>query len=213
MGYVNQTVAIIIFAIILVIAATAAFIIDPCNFEKTRWRTFLITAASLGIVITFTWYFFLLEQNVDTQLSMIQTEKRHIEDGIVKASVSDIQKNSDIIPEFCAELCPLQKISYCSKSKLCKCKRKLHQTTLSYRLFDTWDHFTGSTVQPVGDIAYFLQWASSKKLRSQWQRQYINFTPETQRFGDRLFEVASELERTPDAYRNAACKINREFFS
>lgn len=212
MGYVNQTVAIIIFAIILVIATVAAFLIDPDKFDKTRWRTFLVTAASLGIIITFTWYFFLLEQNVDTQLNMAHTEKRHIEEGIVKASVSDIQKNSDIIPEFCAELCPLQKVGYCGKSKLSKCKRKLHQTTLSYRLFDTWDHFTGSTIHPVGDIAYFLQWASSKKLRSQWKRQYINFTPQTQRFGDKLFETTDGLARTPAAYQNAALQINHEFF-
>lgn len=231
MATVRTSTVIMVFVLILVIAAMAALFIDPETFDKTRWRTFLVTAASLGIIITFMWYFFLVEQNIRTEQATDLNERRHIEEGIIDASVKEIQNNSDIIPEFCASLFPLQ--DFCEKSRdsqqdfscslneksrdsqqdsRCPLKKKiLHEVTLSYRLFDTWEHFTEASLHPVGDVTYFLQWASSKQLEDQWRKQHINFTKKTREFGDLLFERAKLIkDRTPSAYNHEAYKLFRE---
>ena len=198
-----------VFVLIIVLAIIAALMIDPANFDKTRWRTFLITAASLGIVITFMWYFFLVEQNYSVQDTIDTSERRHIEEGIVEASVADIQKNSGIIPAFCESLFPLQ-FGHCKYECSLNRKKLLHETTLSYRLFDTWDHYVLSKINPVSDMTYFLQWASSPHLKKQWDKQYINFNSKTQLFGDLLFKEASEIKMlTPHAYSTAAKRIFR----
>ncbi len=210
MATVGRSTIIMVFILIFVISLVAATLVNPEEFDKTRFRTFLVTAASLGIVIAFVWYFFLLEQHLKSEDDDNFAIRRRIEEGIIDASVSDIQKNSDIIPNFCASLFPLQEFEYTPPIKYTK-KEMLHEVTLSYRLFDTWEHYISGAIHPVSDISYFLQWASSPLLESQWKKQYVNFSKETQKFGDCLFERAKTIcDRTPEAYEKEAYQIFRK---
>lgn len=213
MTTVNTSVVIAVFLLILVISMVTAIIISPENFERSRWRIFLVTAASLGIIITFMWYFFLVEQNVENKKITTCNERRHIESLVIDASVKSIQTNSELAPQFCSSLFPLQE-SYVYEEHEPKCsryKKSVIVSTLSYQLFDTWDHYVYSTFQPKGDIAYFLQWATSKELQHQWTKQYINFDKNTQKFANILFNSANEIDNISDPVEYE--KASREVYS
>jgi hypothetical protein len=198
---VNTSVVILVFILILVISAVAAMVIDPTNFDKTRWRTFIVTAAALGIVITFMWYFFLVEQSIDTDMKDELDTRRHMGKNIIDNCVGGIEKSCEKIPGFCSSIMPLQE------------PKDIERATLSYRLFDSWEYCAQCPFQNRGDIALFLQWCKSKKLKKQWLKQRCNFSEKTERFGDLLFEVSSKTKNTPTSYKIASKEVLRRLRS
>lgn len=213
MGTVNTSVVIAVFILIIILSLIIAIMINPGEFDKSRCRTFLVTAASLGIVITFMWYFFLVEQTVDNDKLIQCNEHRHIGSMMLNASVDKIQDSVDIIPEFCSSLLPLQDNSGCNNvNEHSQIKRDVTTATLSYTLFDTWEHYVGSVYRPQGIVAYFLQWSTSKQLRDQWSRQYINFDCKTQKFAQILFDKSDQMEdiHNPYQYQIDANEIIRD---
>lgn len=212
MSTVNTGVVIAVFILILVLSLIAAIIIDPMNFDKSRFRTFIVTAASMGIIITVMWYLFLVEQNSDNQKMVQCNERRHVEDVMLNASVKSIQDNAEIIPRMCSSLLPLQNISNPPPSTHSQHQQDIHIATLSYQLFDTWEHYTTTLCRPTGTVAYFLQWSTSPILKEQWKKQYVNFDRRTQDFGDRLFAASAQIEdiHCPYSYQDASDRFIRD---
>ena len=215
MVLVSPNIALGIFAVIIVISAIVSWYMrDYGNYDKGSFHTFVAILAGLGVFVTFMFYYniILLQQQQQT-FANIQEISR-INDSLLNSVLDEIKDASQVIPNFVLSITPLTN-TVCDSTapedpvNPQTCTEKM---TLSYRIFSLWqdvimsDRFMG--FDPACYIANFLQRANSQQLYEQWTVNKLNFTANTQTFGDLLFQYGLPItEQTPDAYTKAAQEL------
>ena len=214
---ITPVLAILVFIIIFIIALVATWLIDPEKYNVSRWYVFIGSLAGMSIVITFLFYYSVIELQQQQQELIAIQETRNVNASIIDSSVNEIQKSSPIIPYFTMTLFPLT-IDRCEISKKepeVSNQQLIQKTSLSYKLFNSWETMILSknyiSSKRLSYIIYFLQWASSQELKKMWNNMYLNFTENTQKFGFLLFKYAATVKHaTPMCYANTAKKLLRE---
>jgi len=119
-------------------------------------------------------------------------------DNILANNSKTSNSNSDNSDNFTIEQLTTKQITYIM--------------ILSYRIFSLWQDVIVTNklvnVDPIPYISNFLQKANSKLLYDQWVITKINFSIETQKFGDLLFDYGQKIIiQTPKEYVDTATKL------
>lgn len=225
MALVSANIALIIFVIILILAAIIAWRMETyAYYDAGKFHTFVAILAGLGVIVTFMFYYnVVLLQNQQQQLAAVQ-ELARINDSVLNSVLDSIKDASTIIPNFVLSITPLTNTVCCSTGgtgSSCvvtvgadpvnpqTCTEKM---TLSYRIFSLWQDVLDSNsythLDPAPYVTNFLQRANSPQLYSQWSVSRIDYGSRTQQFGDLLFEYALPITvQTPATYSEVAAKL------
>jgi hypothetical protein len=219
MVLVTPVFAIAIFVVIVVVAIVAAWWwVDYTSYDKATFHTFISVLTGLGIIITFLFYYNLLQlQQEQQELAAIQ-ETARINDSVLNNLLDAMLQASTIIPNFVLSITPLTNEVCCANGTtgttgctiptpedLVNPQTCTEKFTLSYRIFSLWQDIIVSnrflTRSQVPFISNFLQRANSTQLYAQWTAAKLNFNPKTQSLGDLLFEYGLPItEQTPAVY-------------
>lgn len=222
MALVSANIALIIFVIILVLAAIIAWRMETYSYyDAGRFHTFVAILAGLGVFVTFMFYYNVVSlQNQQQQLAAVQ-ELARINDSVLNSVLDSIKDASTIIPNFVLSITPLTNTVCCGTGGSCvisvgpdpvnpqTCTEKM---TLSYRIFSLWQDVLDSNsytrLNPTPYVTNFLQRANSSQLHSQWSVSRIDYSSRTQQFGDLLFEYGLPITtQTPATYSEVAAKL------
>lgn len=226
MPLVSENIALIIFAVILVISAVLAWYMKSYTaYEPGMFHTFIAILGGLGVFVTFMFYYnVLLLQNQQQQLAALE-QTSNINNSVINSVLDSISKSSNIIPNFVLSITPLTNEVCCSTGTTggtgCSipvgpdpvtpetCTQKM---VLSYRIFSLWqDVITSNRLinfDPTAYVSNFLQRANSSQLYVQWTAAKIDFNSNTQTFGDLLFQYGLPITtQTPEEYTSVAQKL------
>ncbi len=219
MVLVTSAIAIAVFAIIIIVSAMLAWWIGPhTEYEKGYFNTFIAILAGLGVFITFLFYYNVVElQNQQQQLASVQ-EMSRIDSSILNGVLQEINKASTLIPNFVLSITPLSKQKCCNDNILQTEEDPVNPQTciqklvLSYIIFSSWQDVVMSQKciqsHPISYVSNFLQRANSKQLFDQWTISKLDFFPETQYFGDLLFEYGLNItDQTVEEYEAIAHRV------
>jgi hypothetical protein len=212
MSVVTPTIALGLFVVILIIAGILAWYMnDYASYDKGSFHTFIAILAGLGVFVTFMFYFSVIElQQQQQELATIQ-ELARVNDSLLNSVLNEMKTASEIIPNFVLSITPLTN-TVCSSNappdpvSPQTCTEKM---VLSYRIFSVWQDVIVSdrflTMDPISYVANFLQRANSPQLEEQWSVNKLNFSSETQEFGDLLFKYGLPItNQTPAEYISTA---------
>src|SRR4030042_3951971 len=191
MTEVNNLVIILVFIVILCISAVTAWLINPCDYEHSRWRIFIITVVALGILLTFAFQYSGIDMQMRQKKLIELQESERISNDMDEIN-KIIEEGSKKSPEFIEELLVLEIVdSPTSSSSSSGCVaptecttpagcvahiRKKCRTTYNYRLslsiFSLWDvivHKKRFIKKDDGaHLTLFLQWCRSSTLKTYW---------------------------------------------
>ena len=98
---------VIIFIIILIIAGLTAWYCNPDSHDKSRWYIFIVTLAALGIILTFFFYYSLVEiQDEQHKLDVVE-ETQQLSRDITDITSKSMVKKLHSIPHFIMSLNPV----------------------------------------------------------------------------------------------------------
>jgi hypothetical protein len=222
MPLVSENIALIIFAIVIITSAIIAWWMGSyTDYDKGSFHTFIVVLAGLGVIITFMFYYNVVQlQGQQQQLAAVQEFSR-LNDTVLNSVLDSIMESSSIIPNFVLSITPLTNTVCCSTGTTgsigitgCTipvgvdpvdpqtCTEKM---LLSYRIFSLWQDIITSNsfmrLNPEPYITNFLQRANSQQLYVQWTVNKLNFNSKSQTFGDLLFEYGLPItNQTPQTY-------------
>lgn len=215
MTLVTPIIALGIFILILIVSGILAWRMNNyATYDKTSFHTFIAILSGLGVFVTFMFYYSVIDlQQQQQQLATIQ-ELSRVNDSLLNSVLNEMKTASLVIPNFVLSITPLTN-TVCNTSapedpvtpQTCTTKM-----TLSYRIFSVWQQVIFSdkflTIDPISYVADFLQRANSSQLAQEWNVNRLNFTSDTQIFGDLLFEYGLPItNQTPTEYISAAQKL------
>lgn len=213
MTSVTPIVALCIFIIVVIIAVAIAFLSNPDKHEKTRTRVFLTTLTGLGIIITFMFYYNVVELQQEQQLTTILEQTNSLNESILETLLVEIRKASTVAPHFTLSLLPLSECAQCDSGEDPQTPEvRLECYIVSYKIFSIWQNFLEGSYflrTPLeGYLTNFLQRAHSKPLHDMWLLYKHDFGDRTQLFGDMLFEKSSLItENVSESYAKCAAEI------
>ena len=211
---VTTNVAIAVFIGILLIALIIANVCDPLTFKASRARIFLGVLFSLGLVITFLFYYALVNLQASQYRSNVLSLTSNINQILTKGVIDELHVASKHIPNFTLSLFPLTSCS-CDKTDDDTPENTLLKFKISYKIFSLWQELLLShnliDLDREAYLCIFLQKAHSKELHAIWNNTKLDFNCTTQEFGNLLFTYASYIkEQTPDNYIMAAKNIQKD---
>lgn len=223
MPLVSENIALIIFASILAISAIIAWWMGSyTDYDKGSFHTFVVVLAGLGVIVTFMFYYNIIQLQCQQQQLAAMQEFSRLNDTVLNSVLDSIKESSNIIPNFVLSITPLTNAVCCSTgtsgSTGCTipvdpdpvdpqtCTEKM---LLSYRIFSLWqDVIVSNNFMPLDPTPYvtnFLQRANSQQLYVQWTVNKLNFAPYTQTFGDLLFQYGLPItNQTSQTYIDTA---------
>ena len=202
--------ALLVFGIIVIISALLAYWYDEYHdYDKGSFHSFIVILGGLSILITLLFYYSLLELQVQQQELISLQEFNRVNDMMLNSVLDAIQSSSIIIPNFVLSITPLTNENISIGEDPINPETSTKKMTLSYRIFSLWQNLTVTTkcTEINADIyvANFLQRANSNQLYTQWLNNKLNFSLETQTFGDLLFEYGLPITtQTTEEYNKVA---------
>lgn len=211
MVLVTPPAAIFVLVVVLLAVVLITLLTPSENYDQSRAHVFMTVLAGLGVVITFFFYYGVVELNQRQQnLSIIQ-ETARLSDILAKDMMSEISQAARVVPSFAASVTPLQTVGPCRPDRT-DSRATFARLSLSYKIFSAWqdvvlaDEFTAN--EPLSYVTNFLQRANSQALYREWQRAKIDFNQVTQKFGDLLFEYALPIQdQRPEVYVETARQL------
>lgn len=216
MTSVTPIVALCIFIMVVIIAIAVAFLSNPVHHEKTRTRVFLTTLTGLGIIITFMFYYNVVELQQEQQLTTILEQTNSLNESILETLLVEIRKASTVAPHFTLSLLPLSECIECDSAVDPKTPEvRLECYIVSYKIFSIWQNFLEGSYflrTPLeGYLTNFLQRAHSKPLQEMWLLYRHDFGDRTQLFGDMLFEKSALVKKnTAKSYAKIASMMVKD---
>ena len=194
MALITENLALLLFIIILIVAAFISWYMGSYQaYDKCSFHTFFSILAGLAIFVTFMFYYnVVLLQGQQQQLAALQ-ELARLNDSLLNSVLDNINESTNYIPNFVTSITPLTNTACCSMtgttgSIACviemdpdpvtpqTCGQKM---VLSYRIFALWQDVIISnrfmTLDPIPYISNFLQRANSQQLYAQWLVTKLNF--------------------------------------
>lgn len=216
MAVLTPIAACLVFAALLVVAAAITFATTQSD-GKSRVQIFITTLASLGIFVTFMFYYNIVAIQQDQQRLAVIEQTRSINASVLETYLGEVRKSAPIIPAFTLELMPLAPCSAATAPgpdpvTAATCIEKF---VLSYKIFAIWQDYIMSNsyiyVDPHAYVNSFLQRASSRQLEEMWLQLRGDFDSDAVGFGDLLFEYAGRIQdRTPEAFLSASHSLVKD---
>lgn len=213
MSTVTPTVAIVVFVIILVISLLIAFNTKTFkDFDTSRVHIFIIALGGLGVIITFLFYYSVVElQQQDQQRSYLKETSR-VSNQFTTKLLTNIRDASSIVPGFVATITPLQNKGITPQPDPNTPQVIATRFTLSTQIFSVWQDVIYSkaflNISQLAFVTNFLQMANSSQLYAEWQNAKINLSDRTQLYGDLLFKYGLPITvQTPEEYVRVATEL------
>lgn len=215
MSLISQEFGILVFLILIILAIVVSCWYEKYEvYDKGAFHIFVSVFCSIGVIITFLFYYnLLLLQNQEQQLESLQ-ELSRINESIVNNMFDSINELSTVIPKFISSINPLNIYcdNYCLPDDPINPQTTTAKSTLSYKIFSQWQDviLSNKIIQfdPISHVSHFLQKANSKELYQQWEINKINFLEKTQKFGNLLFEYGLLItNQTPEEYSLSATRL------
>lgn len=194
---------------VIVVAYVASRIIPPGGYQSSGMYVFMTVLSGLAVLITFFFYYSVVELNQRQQELSVVHEAEKLNDTAIVGLMTVISHYLDYIPGFIGSIYPLSDISGIDKEGNTS---KLGILQISNRMFSIWqdtvliDNFIA--IENRAYITHYLQWANSGRLYKQWKIAKINYNKTTQIFGDMLFEYALPItNQTPEMYNATAVRF------
>lgn len=211
MSLVSPTVALVLLGIFLLATLFITLRTSPQSYDQSRTFVFMSVLAGLGVIITFFFYYGVVELNEEQHRLAVVQETARISNILVEELMSEIVEAGKVVPNFAASVTPLQ--IYPQKTPDPESpEATFTKLFLSYKIFSIWqdlliaDEFIAN--EPLSYITSFLQRANSRPLYYVWIRNKIDFNSQTQEFGDLLFEYALPItDQRPEIYVETAKKF------
>ncbi len=183
---VTPLLAIIVFVAIFLFCIVMCFVHDTNTFEESKLKLFIALLSGLGVIITFFFYYSIVElQQTQQKLTVIQETSR-ITSTVYYNLSKEIRKYEPKIPVFCTCL------FYNTESSVDE--NPVYKRLLSATIFASWSEVLKSEdfidVSQRSYIALFLQFSSSKLLEEEWMKVRLNYDDDLLQFGDKLFLYA-----------------------
>jgi len=219
MALISQEFGILVFLVLVILAIVVACWYEKYEvYDKGTFHIFVSVFCSIGVIITFLFYYNLLAlQNQEQQLETVQ-ELSRINVSMLDNMLNSINEMSTIIPNFIVSLNPLNVYcptgtTGCISEDPINPKTVTARSTLSQQIFSHWQDVILSNkikhFDPVSYISNFLQKANSQQLYEEWKLNKINFMQSTQIFGDLLFEYGLKIiNQTPEEYQQTASRLS-----
>lgn len=211
MPLISRTTALLLLGIFLLTALFITLRTPPHNYDQSRVFVFMSVLAGLGVIITFFFYYGVVELNEEQHRLNVVQETARISNILVEELMWEIVEAGKIVPNFAASVTPLQIYSHMTPDPETT-DADFAKLFLSYKIFSVWqdlliaDEFTAN--EPLAYITSFLQRANSRPLFYEWIKHKIDFNSHTQKFGDLLFEYALPItDQRPDIYVDTAKKF------
>lgn len=198
-------VGIAVFAI-----ACAIYFSTFAKFDESRSHIFLTVFSSLGILITFLFYYNLVELQQEQQEIISIQQDGSLNTSIRVALSETVVKATPLIPYFVGSINPL--VDGYGTFNSSEPKALTYKTSISQKIFTIWkDYLTLDayiTHDPTSYVCGFLQWASSDQLYELWILYRVDYSCKVISFGNLLFEYGLSIEqKTPEGYLELAKKF------
>jgi hypothetical protein len=214
MALISQEFGILVFLVLVILAIVVSCWYEKYEiYDKGTFHIFVSVFCSIGVIITFLFYYnLLLLQNQEQQLETLQ-ELSRIDESIINNIYESINQNSSVIPNFVSSINPL--VTYCTGGTGCIADDPINpqtitsKNTLSNKIFSHWQNIILSNkiikFDPLSYVSHFLQRANSTQLYQQWLISKFNYLRNTQIFGDLLFEYGMKIiNQVPEEYLKEA---------
>lgn len=219
---ITPAVALGVFTLVLLVALLISGFATTTHFDHTRTKIFLYCLTSMGVVITFLFYYSVVQLQASQQRIIILQMTSNITKMLTKDIHDQLYKVSNKVPNFVMSLYPLQhNMKDCiNNDDIITPENCMIQFKLSYKIFSLWQELLLCLpfldMEPTAYICICLQNAHSSYLKEQWNIYKYDFNCKTQTFGDLLFSYASKIKKqTPQSYTNMVKKMqkNKTFMS
>lgn len=220
MFLITVNVAIIVFAIIIIVSVIIAWYMKSyAYYDKGSFHIFIAVLTGLGVFVTFMFYLGIVQVQEQEQMLATVQEISRVNQIVLDSFLDEIKQASLIIPNFVLSITPLTNTlvtnDICisnNQTDPINAQTITAKLVLSYRIFDLWQDVITSDAsihsEPISYIANFLQRANSSELYQQWGINKLNFFDKTQKFGDLLFEYGLPIiNQTSEEYVSVAEKL------
>lgn len=211
---VTPNIAIAVFLIIILLSIYFSLCLDPSTYDVSRVHTFMVVFIALGSIITFLFYFSLVEIQQQNHRRNLIHESSSISDIMFNQILPAIRQSNKIIPHFTLSLFPLIKWGHISPDEN-TLETSVEKYLLSNYIFSVWQevirHSEFLSCSQDSYISQFLQYANSDQLLHQWELHHVNYEITTQRFGNLLFYYTNKyLPRTGSDFNKLAKKFTKD---
>lgn len=208
MALVNPSIALLVLGLVLLAVILITLRTSPKDYDQSRSYVFMTVLSGLGVIITFFFYYGVVELNQEQQRLNVVQETARLSNTLVEELMLEISEAAKVVPNFAASVSPLQTYPQPIPDPD-DLEATFSKLFLSYKIFSVWqdvllaDEFTAN--EPLSYITSFLQRANSRPLYYEWIRSKIDFNKSTQQFGDLLFEYALPIkDQLPEVYVETA---------
>ena len=207
---VNQNTALLLFAIIIIISIILAWYMKNFDaYDKSPFHSFIAILGGLGVFVTFLFYYALMVTSFENQ--NLTNAQENLQINKLNTVFEEIKQSSEIIPYFILSITPLTSPSNYLSSDVDTINPKTYaaKISLSFKIFALWEDVVISHKNDhLSYITKILQRANSKQLYEQWTLTKLNFTTNTQIYGDLLFEYGLSIcEQIPLSYITVGKKL------
>lgn len=217
---ISPFVALGVFVIVLLVALLISGFTNPVHFDHTRTKIFLYCLTSMGVVITFLFYYSVVQLQASQQRVVILQMTSNITKMLTKEIHDQIYKVSKKVPNFVMSLYPLQNNHCIVEKDIINTETCMIKFKISYKIFLLWQELLLCLpfldIEPTSYICICLQNAHSNQLKEQWEISKCDLNCNTRAFGDLLFFYAGKIKKqTPDNYTKMVKKMqkNKAFMS
>jgi len=206
MALVSPNIALFVFAAVVAIAlGIACWFTSYDSFDKGRFHIFIAVLTGLGVVVTFMFYYNVVQlQNQEQQFELL-TQAARVEDTLNKTIYPALREGATTVPAFVQSLYPLH--NHSAGVPVVGAAEQVIIATLSSSIFFLWENTitTHAIVhQDIGGYTFiFLQWAASPALAEQWETLAHTLSSRGQTYGRLLFAYAKVSSLTREAFADA----------
>ena len=171
MTIVTPAFALILLAAIMIGALLIAF--TSPDFEKSKSKSFLACMSGLGVLITFMFYYSIVELQQQQQYLTFMAQTTSLSHHLNEEVMKGFDGATESVPYFISSLFPLTPPCIPpSDVGECDVKATTLKNMIAGRIFESWQTYILSTKFIIVDftsyITLFLQYAHSQPLRTIW---------------------------------------------
>lgn len=211
---ITPTIALLVFVVVLIIALLIAGFTNPSRYNNTRASIFISCIAGLSIIVTFLFYFAVVQlQQQQVRQSIVDTTTS-LRKSLLRGVLDPLHEANASIPYFVSTLFPLLNVSCSSVDELSDAQ-KLLKHRIAYKIFSLWQEFIVAVpfldIDVKSFICHFLQRAHSPLLLQEWNTTKLDFNAGTQILGDLLFTYACRIHNPSiSEFEKCAEKLEKE---
>jgi uncharacterized membrane protein len=186
---ITPTIALIVFGIVVVIAIVMALLFSQAEYDTSSVRVFISVLAGLSIVITFLFYYSVVDMQQQERVLPLLAEQVRLSHHVHHDLSGALLASRESAPRLMNELL----LGPASRTEL-----DIAELLVSRQIFHSWQlvALASTSLDRLSYLTLFLQQATSQLLRLYWSSLRSNYVKRTQLLGDILFDLSNSITAT-----------------